>query len=410
MSADRSTVEHALPLAEAVVAAGAFGGSGTSVTRPAWTRELLDVYAWFGERLAEMGLDVEVDAAGNLLGRWEAGEGPALLVGSHMDTVPNGGRYDGTLGVLSAYRALALLRERGFQPKRPIWLVSFMDEEGARFKTAMFGSRAFLGDDLSDVAERTDADGVTLRDAMTQAGFSFDRVGEARAIDRVGGYLELHIEQGPVLERTGKQIGVVTGIAGLRGLNVRYEGWAAHSGTTPMDMRRDAMAGAARAVLAVRDLAREREGVVATVGIMRAEPGGFNVVPGGAEFSVDVRSAEPDKLDAAEADVRALLERIAEEEDLVATLTPTYRLEPLVLDAGYVEAVERAAEEEGASHVRMPSGAGHDAMLVGAHVPAAMLFVPSRDGVSHNPAEYTSDEDCERGARVLARAIERLAG
>jgi allantoate deiminase len=384
-----------------------FGGEGTSVTRFAWSPELMTAYDWLSDQLRQLGLAVEIDAAGNLIGRWEAGTGKPLAVGSHLDSVPSGGRYDGTLGVLSGLHAIRLLKERGIEPNRPLWLISFMDEDGGRFGTGLFGSRAFVGRDLTDLADRTDADGVTIRDAMAEAGFDFGRLPEARRIDELGGYIELHIEQGPVLERTGHEIGIVTGIVGLIGFRARYHGEANHAGTTPMTMRRDAFIGAARAGLALREAALNKGDMTANVGIVELEPGGFNVVPGVAEFTIDIRSLP--HFDELEATVRRTLEKIGSDEKLDLELEELFRLEPCPLDGGLVDRLERAAELEGAKHMRMPSGAGHDAMEVGRHVPAGMLFVPSRDGVSHSPEEYTAPDQCDLGARVVARALESLA-
>jgi allantoate deiminase len=384
-----------------------FGGEGTSVTRFAWSPELMTAYDWLSDQLRQLGLEVEIDAAGNLIGRWEAGTGKPLAVGSHLDSVPSGGRYDGTLGVLSGLHALRLLKERGIEPNRPLWLISFMDEDGGRFGTGLFGSRAFVGRDLTDLADRTDADGVTIRDAMAEAGFDFGRLPEARRVDELGGYIELHIEQGPVLERTGHEIGIVTGIVGLIGFRARYHGEANHAGTTPMTMRRDAFIGAARAGLALREAALNKGDMTANVGIVELEPGGFNVVPGVAEFTIDIRSLP--HFDELEPTVRRTLEEIGSDEKLDLELEELFRLEPCPLDGGLVDTLERAAGLEGAKHMRMPSGAGHDAMEVGRHVPAGMLFVPSRDGVSHSPEEYTAPDHCDLGARVVARALESLA-
>jgi allantoate deiminase len=381
------------------IGAGADGG----ISRFAWTPELARANEWFVRRLEELGLAAEVDAAGNVIGRWDAGEGPAILTGSHLDTVPQGGRFDGALGVLAALEAVRILKGEGLEPRRPLWLISFNDEEGARFRTGMLGGRAFVGEvDAEDWRRR----GVA--DAMAEAGFDFDVLGEARAVDRVGAYLELHIEQGPVLEHAGIDVGIVTGVVGLLGFRARFLGEANHAGTTPMGLRRDALAGAARAVLALRDEARERDDMTANVGMCTVSPGGFNVIPDVADFSVDVRSPTPQGFARVDRFVRDTLARIAEEEGLRLELEETHRLDPVPLDPALQEVLERAAAEEGASHMRMPSGAGHDAMVLGRHVPAAMLFVPSRGGVSHNPDEYTAPEQCELGARVLARALAAL--
>jgi hydantoinase/carbamoylase family amidase len=390
-------------LAAELESAALIGADDGGVSRFAWSPELAEANGWLLGRLEDLGLEGDVDPAGNVLGRWEAGEGKAVLVGSHLDTVPRGGRYDGALGVLAALAVVRALKADGIEPARPLWVVSFNDEEGSRFQTGMLGSRAFCGElDLEDWRRR----GVA--DAMARAGFDFDHLPQARRVDDVGAYLELHIEQGPVLEQNGEDIGVVTAITGLLGFRVRFLGAANHAGTTPMDARRDALAGAARVVLALREEAREREGMTANVGKLLVEPGGFNVIPGLAEFTVDVRSPTPEGYERAEAFVRETVQRVAAEEGLGVVFSTTHRKPPVALDESLQETLVAAAESEGASYRRMPSGAGHDAMVLAHHVPAAMLFVPSRGGISHSPEEYTPPEQCELGARVLARAVRAL--
>ncbi len=373
------------------------------ISRFAWTSELAQANAWLMERLAELGVEVELDPAGNVLGRWESGEGTAVLIGSHLDTVPSGGRYDGALGVVAAVDVVRRLKAEGVEPRRPVWVVSFNDEEGARFQTGMLGSRAFCGEcDLADWRGR----GVP--EAMVEAGRDFAALPRAGRVQEVGAFLELHIEQGPVLERLGVDLGVVTAITGILGFRARFLGEANHAGTTPMEHRRDALVGAARAVLALRDAARARDDMTANVGVIAAEPGGFNVVPGAAEFTIDVRSPSPRRFGELEPFVRETLTAIADEEGLGLELAETHRKSPVELDAGLQDVLEEAAREEGATTLRMPSGAGHDAMVLAHHVPAAMLFVPSRGGVSHSPDEHTAADHCELGASVLARAVRRL--
>jgi hydantoinase/carbamoylase family amidase len=390
-------------LAAELEAAALIGADEGGVSRFAWTPELAEANAWLSGRLGALGLEAETDAAGNVVGRWSTGEGKAVLVGSHLDTVPRGGRYDGALGVLAALEAVRTLRAEGVEPSRPLWVVSFNDEEGSRFQTGMLGSRAFCGElDVEDWRRR----GVA--DAMTRAGFEFDRLPEARGIDDVAAYLELHIEQGPVLEQSGEDLGIVTAITGLLGFRVRFLGAANHAGTTPMEARRDALAGAARIVLAVREEARAREGMTANVGKLSVEPGGFNVIPGLAELTIDVRSPTAEGFERAEAFVRETVERVGTEEELGVEVSVTHRKPPVALDGGLQDTLIEAAEAEGASYRRMPSGAGHDAMVLAHRVPAAMVFVPSRGGISHSPDEYTPPEQCELGARVLTRAVRTL--
>lgn len=381
------------------------GGNDGGVTRVAWSQELFDAYAWLGERMRALGMTVEIDAAGNLLGRWDVGGGAPLLIGSHLDSVPSGGHLDGVLGVVAAVHAVALLQERGYEPPRPVWIAAFMDEEGARFDTALFGSRAFAGEDLSDLGERLDAAGVSLREAMERAGYDFDRVAESARVREVGAYLELHIEQGPVLDHEQLEIGVVTSIVGLRGFRVRMAGQANHAGTTPMRLRRDAFIGAARVALALREEACGRETVTANIGKITVAPGGANVVPGLVDFTIDVRATTLSELETIVGFIHATVARVAEEERLEADLQPTFALEPLHLASEIVDAVERAARSETNAVRRMPSGAGHDAQVIGRYVPAGMLFIPSRGGISHSPCEETLPRHVELGVRVLAQTI-----
>lgn len=382
------------------------GGADGGVTRVAWSPELFGAYDWVGDAMRDLGLEVEIDAAGNLVGRWDARTGSPVVVGSHLDTVPSGGRFDGALGVVAALHAVRLLREEGFEPARPLWVVAFMDEEGTRFGSALFGSRAFAGEDVRRFGERVDADGVALHEAMERAGFALDAVGEADRVGEIGAYFELHVEQGPVLESEGLDLGVVTSIVGLRGYRVLLQGQANHAGTTPMSLRRDALVGAARIALELRELARSAaEPVTANVGKLSIEPGGANVVPGRADFTIDVRATSAGALTGLERAVESIVTRVAGEEGLSHELEPTFTLDPVQLDGELVAAVESAARAEGASSTRMPSGAGHDAMVLARHVPAAMLFVPSEGGISHSPAEYSQPPQVELGMRVLAATL-----
>ncbi len=386
-----------------------FSAPGPGVTRLAWSNELEDALAWCSDCMEEAGLATERDEAGNLIGRWDSGRGPAVLAGSHLDTVPNGGRYDGSLGVLGAVEAVRRLRDEGFVPARPVWVAAFMDEEGARFGTSMLGSRAFVGDSVAELAGRQDDAGVTLASAVRDCGRSLDDVPAARKIHAVGEYLELHIEQGPVLEGVDADIGVVTAITGMIGLRVTLTGAANHAGTTPMDRRHDALAGAARFIVAARDAARREGSFVVTVGKIGVQPGAANVVPGEATFSLDLRAAEPGALAKADEVLRGLLTRIAHEEGLQAAVLETHRHPPTRMNDAVMTAIEEAAREVGVTVLRLESGAGHDAMVLGLHVPAGMVFVPSRGGVSHAPEEFTDARLCELGAAVLAGALKRLA-
>jgi allantoate deiminase len=391
---------------------GEIGGHGDGgVTRMAWTPELRAGNAWLRERYEELGLSVAEDAAGNLFGTWEAGEGPPVLVGSHIDTVPRGGRFDGALGVHCGLEAVRLLQQAGHAPRRPLRIVGWMDEEGARFKTPTFGSRAFAGHDLSGLSGQTDDEGVTLPEAMAGWGRDFERLPEARGVDGIGAYLELHIEQGPTLEERAIDIGVVTTIVAVLGLRVRFEGVANHAGTTPMDRRRDALVAAADGIGRLQEwIATQSYDTRLTVGIIEAEPGGFNVIPSACEFTIDARAVSETAVAAVEREVRGVLASVGEAHGTPCTVRRTHLIDAVPVDPAIADAIEAAAAADGATAVRMPSGGGHDASHVGPHVPMGMLFVPSRAGISHNPLEHTEPGQCHAGARVLARALATLTG
>jgi hydantoinase/carbamoylase family amidase len=379
---------------------------GAGIERTAWSPELFAAYDWVARRMAEQGLAVQIDGAGNLIGSWNVGRGAAIVVGSHLDTVPHGGALDGALGVVAGIHAVRLLRERGVVPSRPLRIIAFMDEEGTRFDTALFGSRAFAGDDLSSLGDRLDGSGISLREAMANAGYDHRAVGSARGVAAVHAYLELHIEQGPVLSADGIAVGAVTSIVGMRRFQVELVGCANHAGTTPMELRRDALAGAARISLALRDFVRGRSCVTTNVGKLSIEPGGANVVPGRAEFTIDVRAADAAGIVELEDFVWETVRSVARDERLESRVELTFSLDPVQFDPSLIEAIERAAAAEGASCRRIESGAGHDAMVLGQHVPTGMIFVPSDGGVSHSPDEYTPPANLELGTRVLATCLQ----
>ncbi len=387
---------------------GTIGGHGSTVNRFAWTLELHAANEWLLKRLLELGLSAEIDAAGNVIGRWQAGAGPAVLVGSHLDTVPDGGRFDGALGVLSALEAIRRLRAEGVQPQRPLWIAAFNDEEGARFDTSMFGSTAFVGDDLSHLADRVDADGLRLPDAMRQLGSDFTQVATAKGIDQVGCFLELHIEQGARMQDQGLDTAVVTTIVGIKGYRVVLRGQTNHAGTTVMGQRRDALIGASRVILALRDAALASGEVTANVGRVEVRPGGTNVVPGEVEFYIDIRTAKPETYATLDHLVRGTVVAAASLEGLTFELIPTYEHAPIPMDERLQQILGAEMAAHGLRWAPLSSGAGHDAQVLAQHVPTAMLFVPSQDGISHAPAEYTPPEQREPGVSVLTGVLRQL--
>ncbi|MDT0263331.1 Zn-dependent hydrolase [Jatrophihabitans lederbergiae] len=390
---------------------GLIGGNGSAVNRFAWTPELLAACEWLVERLRELGLNAEIDAAGNVIGRWDvdgADAGTAVLIGSHLDTVPDGGRFDGALGVLSGLEAIRRLKAEGFGPCRPLWIAAFNDEEGARFGTSMFGSTAFVGDDLTALRDRVGVDGVPLAEAMRQRGFDFDEVPRAKGIDGVGCYLELHIEQGPRMEAQSLDTAVVTAIVGIGGYRVTLRGQTNHAGTTPMGERRDALTGASRVVLALRDAALASGDVTANVGRIEVRPGGTNVIPGEAVFFVDIRTANPNIFPTLGNLVRDTVRTAATAEGLTAEIAVTYEHQPVPMDSELQELLGREMEAQGLAWASLSSGAGHDAQVLAPHVPTGMLFVPSQAGISHAPEEFTPPGQREPGVSVLTSVLKTL--
>ena len=385
----------------------AAGGITREVYTPTYRAGLERVAAW----MREAGLETRLDAVGNLFGRWAAGE-PRVLTGSHVDTTLNAGRYDGVLGVLGAIEAVRALRERGFAPRRTIEVVAWAGEE-PRFGTGCVGSRAAAGRlERADLDRLRDRAGVSMADALRDAGLDPDRLADA-VIDpaTVHALVELHIEQGIVLERGGESIGVVTAIAAPHDFRVTLRGAATHAGATPMDLRRDALAGAAEAMGELERIARASASgtTVGTVGALRVLPGAINVVPGEVELDVDVRDSD---LAAREQVVGAFLDAtraLAARRGLEVEVTPIVEDVPVACDERVIAAAEAAVTALGHSHRRMTSGAYHDAMIMGARVPIGMVFVPSAGGVSHHPDEYTAPADLDRGVAVLAGTLERLA-
>ena len=362
-------------------------------TRPPWSDELRRAEAVVAEAAAESGLGARHDAAGNL---WleDPGCPPSGIVatGSHLDTVPQGGAYDGALGVVSGLVAVEALRRAAVAGAERLTVVSFADEEGWRFGTPLFGSRARAGRYGPDVLERRDADGVLLRDVAPSDPFA--EVGFAR----LDAFVEVHVEQGLALAPAGAAIGIATGLAARARLAFTVEGQANHAGTTPMTGRRDALVAAAGLILAVRDAALAVPQAVATVGRVDVEPGGSNVIPGRVRGVLDVRAPTPAARDAVLASIRGAFPDVA-----FAALAddPGCRF-----DLELVAAAESAADARGVSRLRLPSYAGHDAgVLAAAGVPAVMLFVRSPNGVSHDPSERASSADCVAACAVLADVL-----
>ncbi|GJE58015.1 allantoate amidohydrolase [Methylobacterium trifolii] len=358
--------------------------------------------------MREAGMSVRRDAVGNLIGRVEGPEpdAPALVIGSHLDTVRNAGRFDGPLGVLTGIGCVAALVREGVRLPVALEVVGFADEEGVRFAATLTGSRAFAGHLDPAALRTTDAAGTTLAAAMRAYGLDPGAVkSAARDPEKILGYLELHIEQGPMLEREGLAVGLVTAISGASRLELTLTGEAGHAGTVAMTERRDALAGAAECVLAIEARCRGEEHLVGTVGRIQALPGAVNTIPGQARFSLDLRAPDDGQRLAALADIEAACRKIAVRRRLGLGVALLHEADAVPCDPALTALVGAAIAEEGHPVLALPSGAGHDGMSVAAIAPIAMLFVRCRGGISHNPAEYASLSDIEAGAAVMLRAI-----
>jgi allantoate deiminase len=358
--------------------------------------------------MREAGMTSGVDAIGNCAGRYEGRrpELPCLMLGSHLDTVRDAGKYDGMLGVIAAIECVDALHTCGVRLPFAIEVVGFGDEEGVRFGSTLLGSRAVAGTFDYAVLDAVDAAGVTMRDALRGFGLDPERIGAvARRSGDVLAYAELHIEQGPVLEAEGLPTGVVTAINGGSRFNIEVTGMAGHAGTVPMNLRRDALAAAAECVLAVERIASGLPGIVGTVGRIEVLPGAMNVIPGKARFSLDVRAPTDDRRHAAVAAMRAACEAIALRRGIAMAVTPLWEAKTALCNPELQRQFAVAIAEEGGRVHHLPSGAGHDGMAIVAMAPIGMLFVRCAGGISHNPAEAVARADIAAGARVLARFI-----
>lgn len=359
--------------------------------------------------MREAGMQARLDAVGNVAGRYEAATpgAPCLLMGSHLDTVRNAGRYDGMLGVISAIECVAALQAAGRRLPFALEILGFVDEEGVRFGTTLLGSRAIAGRLTPADLQAKDASGMTLAEAMRAFGLDPEAVGQAaRRPEEILAYAELHIEQGPRLEAEGLAVGAVTAINGYSRFAVRIEGEAGHAGTVPMGLRRDALAAAAECVLAVERIGAAEPNLVATVGRLEALPGAINVIPGEVRFTVDLRAPDDAQRARAVAALEAAFSQVSGRRGVALELALTQQQGVAACAEGLIRRVEAAIAAEGHRVLRLPSGAGHDGMALKGFADIAMIFVRCTRGISHNPAEAITAADAEAGARVLLRFIE----
>ncbi|KKW68391.1 allantoate amidohydrolase [Lampropedia cohaerens] len=385
---------------------GQFGAlPGGGVNRLALTDADQAARDWTVAQMRALDMQVQVDAIGNVIATYAGSEDlPPVMMGSHIDTVRTGGLYDGNLGVMAGLEVVRTLRQAGVRTRRPLAVAFFTNEEGARFQPDMLGSLVYVGGLPLEQALQTRAvDGPLLGEELIRIGYDgAAQVGQP-AVDS---YFELHIEQGPVLDQAGIQIGVVEGVQGIYWTRLTFSGKSNHAGTTPMHLRRDAGMAAMRTAAFVHDLVqRMGGGQLATVGSLELEPNLVNVIAAEASMTVDLRNTDAQVLAAARAQLHAYAMQCATAHGVQLQTQVLADFAPVAFDAEMIASIERHAKQAGLSTLRLPSGAGHDAQMLARICPAAMIFVPSVDGVSHNVHEYTPPADLGRGAQVLLQAV-----
>lgn len=362
--------------------------------------------------MREAGMAAHMDAIGNVVGRYE-GERPGLpclMLGSHYDTVRNAGKWDGPLGVITAISCVAELNRRGKRLPFAIEVASFADEEGVRFSSTLLGSRAIAGTFDRRALDAVDRGGISMRQALEDFGLDPNAISRAaRSKSDVLGYIEVHIEQGPVLEALNLPVGVVTAISGASRFIIHLEGMAGHAGTVPMDRRRDAMTGAAECILMIERYCRACKGLVGTVGQMSVLPGATNVIPGRVSFTLDVRSGSDDHRKAAVADITKEIAALAAERQLDCRIEQTHENRSVPCAASISSKIADAIKAAGFAVHELPSGAGHDGMAIADIADIGMIFVRCRGGLSHHPDEHVELADAEIGAQILLRTIETFA-
>ena len=388
---------------------------GEGLTREVYTPEYSRAVAHVSALMEDVGLEVREDAAGNLFGRWAGSEPslPAIWTGSHFDTTLNAGAYDGVFGVVGAIVAVDQLRAAGYEPRASIEVIGFAGEE-PRFGAGCIGSRAMIGAlSQAELHGMVDRNGISIAAAMQAVGLDPEQIADAE-FDPAGvaAFVELHIEQGAILEQRGIGVGVVERIAAPHQLRVTFTGKPRHAGSTPMSLRADALCGAAELVLAVERLARESPSgtTVGTVGTVNVAPGAVNVIPGAVTIDVDVRDVVLAPREQVVTAVKQAVAEICSNRGLAAEVRQMVFDRPAACDQRIVATVREACEELEAPYLDMASGAYHDAMVLGARVPIGMIFVPSRDGLSHHPDEFTDPAALDLGVKVLAGTLARLAG
>lgn len=388
---------------------------GAGTTRFSFSKEDRDAREYIKKQMADAGLNIYVDAAGTVVGRLEGADrdAPVIMIGSHFDSVKNGGNFDGQAGVVAALEIARVFYENKLKPKNPIEFVAMIEEEGGRFGGGIFASRAMAGQVSKDeIYGFADKNGITIAQAMKEFGFDPDKIEEAiRPNGQIKAFVELHIEQGPILDAKNKDIGVVEYIVGLYKKDVKIIGRADHAGTTPMDMRSDALEAAAIIISQLGDFTREvGEGSVATVGKLTVLPGAINVVSSEVNFTVDIRSKNSDNIRKISCWIEETLEQISERKNVRVRTWESLYLPPVKLSDQIVDVIEKNSNKLGFTNMKILSGAGHDAMAMANITDVGMIFVPSKNGRSHCPEEWTDYDQLQKGIEVAYETIKNLSG
>ncbi len=392
-----------------------FGALENGITRLAYTEDDQKARNYIIDLCKQEGLEVRIDECGNIFARRKGAQPSSTVVacGSHIDTVIEGGQFDGSLGVVAALEVIRSLNEKKIQTKHPIELIVFACEESSRFGYSTLGSKAIAGFlDIEAISHLKDKENISVEEAFKKFDLDFNNIHKAKQNGQLyKAFLELHIEQGVHLEKKKKEIGVVTGIAAPTRIKVYIKGTAAHSGSTAMDFRKDALTGASEITLELEKIARKESshGTVATVGVLEVGPGAMNVIPGLVKMQIDIRGIDKDSKERVLKHLYKSLEKIHSERDLEVEWEIISDESPVLLNKEIIHTIEETCIEEGFNYEKFPSGAGHDAMNMAKICPTGMIFVPSKDGLSHNPDEYTSWEDISKGTLLLEKVIEKLA-
>ena len=386
---------------------------GNGLTRFSLTEEDRKARNYLKKELKKLSLEIYEDEAGSLVARREGTkeDAPVIMIGSHFDSVKNGGNFDGPAGVIMALEIMRVLEENNVQTKYPLEFVAMIEEEGGRFGSGVFGSRAMAGKvSYQDLINNKDADGISMAEAFEDFGFDPKKIEDAkRDPEELKAFIELHIEQGPVLENENKDVGLVDFIVGINEIKVEIEGRPDHAGTTPMDMRKDALSSAAEVVSEIKNFAVEAgKGTVATAGELTVEPGAANIVPGKVEFTVDIRSKDLGCIEEVREKIKNSLEEIKQKYGVDFSIENLLMVEPVELSPEIFSLFEEEVEKQNFSYKKMISGAGHDAMIMSELTDVGLIFVPSRDGRSHCPEEWTDYDDLQKGIELIYNTILKL--